>query len=471
MSALTALIGRGADTVLSRHNLRRRIAAAVGALTMVSVLVFGVAVWIVVAVSLRSATDDDLRRTAALFNQLGPERLQAELTDDQQPGLGPDSGLLPTGADRPPVPFIQVIDEQGNSQGSDLPVSAEARAVAGGSSTEHLEDVTLDDRSIRVLTTPAVGLDGRAIRIGTDFSNAVQGLRRARAGTVLAGLLAGLAAALTAWLGAGRLIAPVSAVAKAADDLRREDNLPERLEGEGEDELGRLVGSFNALLDDLQKSRDRQRRLVADASHELRTPLTSLRVKTEFIQSQPGLAAEERQSLLDGAVADLDSLGDLVSELVELAAEGASSERPRLVELADVVTAEVERFRVSSGRTVELVVNPGMVETRPKQITRALSNLLVNADKYSPPDGAITVTQRGPAIEVRDHGPGIPASDRDRAFDRFFRGKGHQSIEGSGLGLAIVESVARSNGGRVWIGEPDQGPGAVVGFTVGPTAG
>jgi two-component system sensor histidine kinase MprB len=194
-------------------------------------------------------------------------------------------------------------------------------------------------------------------------------------------------------------------------------------------------------------------------------------VKIEFVQSQPDLDPTERQRLLAGAVADLESLGDLVSELVELAAEGTSRERPELVELADIVSVEVERFRASSGRAVQLSTTTGLVETRPRQISRALSNLLVNADKYTAPDAAIAVHQDGPRIEVRDNGPGIPQDERELVFDRFHRGKGHQSIEGTGLGLAIVESVARANGGTTWIRDPDDGPGIVVGFSAGPTAG
>jgi signal transduction histidine kinase len=119
---------------------------------------------------------------------------------------------------------------------------------------------------------------------------------------------------------------------------------------------------------------------------------------------------------------------------------------------------------------VTLETTPGVVETRPKQVVRALSNLLINADKYSPPGSPIVVRQQGPRIEVRDHGPGIPTEDRERVFDRFYRGRAHQSIEGSSLGLAIVEAVARANGGAVWAAEPADGePGAVVGLRVGPT--
>ncbi len=449
-----------------RRNLRRRIALTVGAVTTALVLVFGVTAWLLAARSLTTATDDDLRGVASAVESAAEFRPQ--VSDEFDTPLD----VLPEGDDRPAFPYVEILDPFGVQVFGDLPVSDASRGVAIGSRSEEFETVVIDGRSIRLLTT-AVGpeLGGGALRIGIDITNVVEGLRQARVATAIAGLLAGLAAASLAWLLAGRLIAPVTAVADAADHLRRNDDLPDRLEGEGDDELGRLVGSFNALLDDLRQARDQQRRLVADASHELRTPLTSLRVKTEFIQSQPGLPIDERQRLLDGAVADLSALGELVDELVELAAEGATPERARLTDIGQLVTDTVEGFRLSSGRTVEVDIESGLVETRARQVARALTNLLGNAHKYSPQGTTIEVTQRGPRIEVRDHGPGIAPEDRERVFDRFYRGKAHQSIDGSGLGLAIVASVARSNGGRTWVTDPDDGAdGAVVGFSVGPTA-
>ena len=466
-STVTGWLGGGRD-------LRRRAAIAVGVLTTLVVLVFGVTAWLLVGRSLQAATDADLRASAEALLAVGLERAADDspfVTDrgEASEGGGP---VLPSGSERPPVPYVQFLGTDGDALFGELPPSERAVAVARGEAEGFAESVDLDGRVVRVVTVALVDEPGGALRIGTDITNTVEGLRRARVATTGAGLVAGLVTAAVAWLLAGHLIAPVTAVADAADRLRRDDELPDRLTGEGPDELGRLTASFNALLDDLRRSRAQQRRLVADASHELRTPLTSLRVKIEFIQSQPGLATRERQRLLDGAVADLGVLADLVSELVELAADGATPERPRLVDLAELVTAEVDRFRATSGRPVEVSTDPGMVETRPRQIVRALSNLLVNADKYSPAGTPIGVRQNGPRIEVRDRGPGIPAGERALVFDRFYRGRAHQSVDGSGLGLAIVESVARANGGTTWVADaPDGGPGVVVGFSAGPTPG
>ena len=471
--------------LLGGQNLRRRIAVAVGLFTAIAVVIFGASVWLVVGYNLTNAVDNDLRATASLIRSFGGDGFEdrgdasGDLTNADGLSIGPNPeelAQLTVGEGRPPIPFVQLLDRSGAVQFRDdwfgeLVVTEDARAVALGDADEHFELVDVDTRAVRLLTISLSEEEGGgALQIGTDVTNMRDGFQRARIGTILAGLAAGLGAALMAWLFSRRLIAPVRAVAQAADRLRSEQELPERLAGEGPDELGHLITSFNALLDDVSDSRTQQRRLVADASHELRTPLTSLRLKIEFIQAEPDLPSEERERLVAGAVADLKSLGDLVSELVELASEGATNEQPVLTALDQVVRNEVDRFAATSGRQVELSTTPGVVETRPKQVTRALTNLLINADKYSPADQPISVAQTGPRIEVRDHGAGIAAEERERVFDRFYRGQAHQSIEGSGLGLAIVESLAKANGGHTWIADPeDGGAGTVVGFTAGPS--
>lgn len=485
MSVSDEVTGRRWSRLFGGQNLRRRIAVAVGLFTAIAVVIFGASVWIVVGYNLTSAVDNDLRTTAELLQAIGEDRFEnrADNADrrseaDGVPTIGPGAEeleLLAASAGRPPIPFVQLLDRSGTVDTRDdwfgtLEVSDGARAVARGETDEHTELVMVEERTVRLLTVHVDDDQLGALQVGTDVTNMRNGFERARIGTILAGLAAGLGAAMMAWLFSRRLVAPVRAVAEAAERLRSEKELPERLTGEGPDELGHLITSFNALLDDVSDSRTQQRRLVADASHELRTPLTSLRLKIEFIQSEPDLEAEQRQRLVTGAVADLKSLGDLVSELVELASEGATKEQPVLTELSQVVQGEADRFAATSGRRVEVSTTSGAIETRPKQITRALTNLLVNADKYSPAGQPISVRQNGPLIEVRDYGEGISPDDRDRVFDRFYRGRAHQPIEGSGLGLAIVESLAKANGGRTWIADPDDGgAGTVVGFTAGPT--
>lgn len=468
-------------SMLSRLSLRQRIAVAVGLSSFLLTVMFGGTSWAFAISNLEEASDDDLRTAARVVEQIIDQQPTAV---DGVPLPGPfGEGAFDDGTGTG-YRQLQVLAADGSVLGGDnLPVSDEAAALFGEPDTELFEDVEINGRRLRVLT---VGIDGdaaapngpAAIQVAQDVTDLVEGLRRARVGGLVIGILSGLAAALLAWLISGRLVAPVKSVADAADRIRLDQELPDRLEANGlgadssgsKDDLGRLVNSFNGMLDELRSSRAKQERLVADVGHELRTPLTSLRVKTEFLQSQPNLPAEDRQRLVDGSVTELESLTSLVQELLALATDRAPTEEaPVLTELSELVATQVADFRSTSGRTVNVDAASGVVETRPKQVRRALSNLLTNAHKYSPTDQPIDVTVSGSRIEVRDYGPGIPEVERVRVFDRFHRGTQHQSIEGSGLGLAIVAAIAEANGGVTWIRDPEVGEGVVVGFTVGPT--
>lgn len=453
-------------------SVRRRTAAIVGLITIVSFVAIGAAAGLVISRSLRLEADADLRATSQAIRRVGLDeaRQQAEVVGDSDSvaSFGENSfGLI-----------FQLLDEEGRSVeiqqldlAIDLPIGETAVEVATGQRDEAIESVETNGRVIRVITLAVDEPEGvAAMRVGTDVTSDVASARRAWVSITIVGLIAGIVTAGLVWFVLRRMFGPLEALARATAGLRRDKDLPERIDGEGPDEVGRLVASFNAMLEDLQRSRVQQRRLVADASHELRTPLTSLGVKIEFIQSEPGLDPAERQRLLAGARSDLGALRDLVSELIELASDARTTELPVLTEMTELLDEVVERFAASSGRTVHVDSAPVVVETRPKQIARALANVLVNADKYSPSDQPIVVRQRGPRIEVRDFGPGIPPDLRERVFDRFYRGPQHHDVEGSGLGLSIVAAVADSNRGATWIHDPaDGGPGIVVGFSVGPT--
>lgn len=453
-------------------SVRRRTALIVGLITIASFVAIGATAGLVISRSLRLEADADLRATSEAIRRVGLDeaRQQAEAVGDPDSiaSFGEDSfGLI-----------FQLLDDQGRSVddpqmdlATSLPIGDAAVQVATGQRDEAIESVDTGGRVIRVITLAVDEPDGvTAMRVGTDVTSDVASARRAWAGITLVGLLAGIVTAGLVWFVLRRMFGPLEALANAADGLRRDKDVPERIDGEGPDEVGRLVTSFNAMLDDLQRSRIQQGRLVADASHELRTPLTSLGVKIEFIQAEPDLDPAERQRLLAGARSDLGSLRDLVSELIELASDARTAELPVLTEMTALLDEVVGRFAASSGRTVHVDSAPAVVETRPKQVARALANVLVNADKYSPAGQPIVVRQRGPRIEVRDFGPGIPPDLRERVFDRFYRGPQHHDVDGSGLGLSIVAAVADSNNGSTWIDDPvDGGPGVIVGFSAGPT--
>lgn len=211
----------------------------------------------------------------------------------------------------------------------------------------------------------------------------------------------------------------------------------------------------------LDSSLHAQRRLVADASHELRTPLTSLRTNIEVLREPDGLTAVQRRELLDDVSTQLDELGGLVGDLMEIARGEDRRLEPQDVRLDELVGEVVERRRrYSRDLRFETRLEPTVVEGAPERLERAVANLLDNAAKFSPPGSVVEVALEGGALSVRDHGPGIDPVDLPHVFDRFYRSAAARAVPGSGLGLAIVRQTAEAHGGSIRA-DPADGSGTV----------
>jgi two-component system sensor histidine kinase MprB len=192
--------------------------------------------------------------------------------------------------------------------------------------------------------------------------------------------------------------------------------------------------------------------LVADASHELRTPLTSVRTNVEILRRHPDLAAPEREAAIATALAELDELSSLVTDVVALARDGEIAPQAReAFRLDELVADAVERARrAAPGLTFRLTTSEVVVDGVRDRVHRAVSNLLDNARKWSPPGGVIDVDVGADGwVAVRDHGPGFAEADLPYVFDRFYRSSDARGMHGSGLGLAIVRQVAEAHGGAV----------------------
>ena len=271
--------------------------------------------------------------------------------------------------------------------------------------------------------------------------------------------------AIAVWLGwmvARAALRPVRTLTAAAEHVSRTRDLSRRIEAGGTDELSRLGASFNTMLEALDESQRAQRQLVADASHELRTPLTSLRTNMEVLAEVDALAREDRERLLRDVVAQLDELTVLVTDLVDLARGDEPAEISQDVRLDLLVGEAVERFRRhASDKRFVTDLHPTLVVGVAGRLDRAVSNLLDNAAKWSPPGGEVEVAVRDGEVVVRDHGPGIEEADLPFVFDRFYRAPSARGLPGSGLGLAIVRQVAESHRGEV-IAERADGRGTTM---------
>ena len=265
------------------------------------------------------------------------------------------------------------------------------------------------------------------------------------------------------WIIVGQALRPLSSISSAvrartpsALEPLPQRNLPE--------ELVPLVGSLNDLLQRLNRALEAQRQFVADAAHELRSPLTAVQLQLQLVKRAD--STEERALALDRLERGIQRSTRLVQQLLTLARQDpqdadASSTAIDLDRLAREVIADFEPMAQRDGLALTLdSEGPLQVRGDRESLRVMLGNLVDNAIRYTS-QGSVTVRMRAKekavVLEVEDTGAGIPADERARVFDRFYRVPGQKADdEGSGLGLAIVKRVADRHGAGVTL---DSGPG------------
>jgi two-component system sensor histidine kinase MprB len=338
--------------------------------------------------------------------------------------------------------------------------------VALGRNEWSARTVRIDGERYRVVAVPAQS--GQALILAQSLTPTEQMLDRLGLVMLLFGLAGMISAGLAGWAVARNGLRPVRRLTTAVEDIARTERL-DPIPVEGNDEVARLAVAFNSMLTALSASQARQRQLVADAGHELRTPLTSLRTNLDLLaqsDSSTALPPAARKELLDDVRGQISEMTTLIGDLVELARDAPVTPSVEPVELAAVVSQAVARVRRRT-TTAELVVHtePWWVQGDAAALERAVTNLLDNAVKWSPPGGTVTVELRGGTVMVADQGSGIAPEDLPHVFDRFYRSAESRTMPGSGLGLSIVKAVADRHGGAVRAGSADGG-GAAFWFQV-----
>ena len=281
------------------------------------------------------------------------------------------------------------------------------------------------------------------------------------------------------YLLAGRVLAPVGAMADTARKITAE-SLDARLPQDNpRDEFGRLAGVFNDTLSRLDAAFAQMRRFTADASHELRTPLTAIRAVGEAAL-QRSLTVPESREVIGSMLEEVDRLTRLVENLLLLTrAEAGRIPLTRTrVDVAELVSGVAEGLRVlADDKDQELTIDAAdrvVADCDGGILRQGVANVLHNAIKYTPDKGRIRVAVGRAAIgdvliEVEDTGPGIPAAHRERIFERFYRvdvGRSRDS-GGTGLGLAIARWAVEANGGRIEV-ESREGHGTLFRIVLPP---
>ncbi len=294
---------------------------------------------------------------------------------------------------------------------------------------------------------PAVGAEFYELSGSAELRRTLQTL----------GIVLGIFAAATTVVGAllgrwasRRVVQPLDAVASAAARISAGE-LSTRLQSTDDPDLATIVGSFNAMVEALDDRIQRDARFAADISHELRSPLTTLVTSVDVLQRRRDELPPRSQQALDLVTTELDRFRHSLDDLLELGRldAGVAVQQLSDVDLRDLVQhALVDSHREG---TAQVPDEPLVVRVDKQQLNRALYNLFDNADLHAGGLHSVQVERSGPfaVVAVDDTGPGVPAEERERIFERFARAGSRGSRRGTGLGLSLVAETVHAHGGNV----------------------
>jgi two-component system, OmpR family, sensor kinase len=322
---------------------------------------------------------------------------------------------------------------------------------------------------------------GRILVIAVPLRDVDQTLQRLVLVEVLVGVGVILGLIALGWVVIRVGLRPLERMGRVASEIAHGDLTRRVSPDDQRTEVGRLGSSLNEMLGQIEQafeargeSEDRLRRFLSDASHELRTPLASIRGYAELFRLGAADEPEELERAMARIEAEAARMGVLVENLLLLA---RLDELPEMrlvpVDLRELAEHAMQDTRaVAPEREARLTANDAVqVLADPGQLRQVLANLTRNAVIHTPPGTAIELNVRREGehavLEVRDHGPGLPADAGDQVFDRFWRTEGGRSRGrgGSGLGLAIVKAIVEAHHGEVHAGNAPDG-GAVFRVTL-----
>lgn len=445
--------------LILRMPIRIRLTVWYTLLLGIILITFSVLLYLVLKFSLHAQVDRNLEDRA--------QQIGAGIEADTVINLKTGEVFLPKlNIFSSPSILIQVIRIDGslvsstNSAGTaHFPNDAEILA-ANQNGKPIFKTLTVDGTPIRVYSTPiivgpqAVG----AVQVGQSIKVIENTLQQVffllTAGTVAALVLASLVGAFLAWAA----LRPIEKINQAAARIVGAQDLKQRLPfSNTNDEISRLTGTINEMLERLDNFFQAQVRLSADVSHELRTPLTIIRGNIDLLRRGAAFNPDELQETLSIIEGELDRMSRIVADLLLLSqADAGLSLRMQPVEL-DTIILDVYRQAqvVANGVNIQLGHEDlAIVQGDPDRLKQLLINLVTNAIKHTPSGGSVTLSlHREPEwvrISVADTGRGIAPNVLPHIFERFYRAKDVDQ-KGTGLGLSIAQWIAEAHGGQITV--------------------
>lgn len=452
--------------------LRARLALLYTAIVVGILLLFGVAVYLSVSISLTNEIEQSLRNSASRVLPLVYVSDQGELSVNVTPDIE-------FAADT----FIQVWDRENqlransaNVRNLTQPLDPASLNASKPISNDVLLKTESDEIYLRVLTVPLVLGDRPigAIQIGASLA-IVDATQESLVivliiGTLISILIAGLASAISSQ----QALAPLEDVTETALQITRADDLSRRIPytGPPNDEIGQLIHAFNQTLGRLENLFNTQRRFLADVGHELRTPLTVIKGNIDLMKMMKELDEESVESIESEVERMTRLVGDLL--LLSQAESGKLPLHLQLIELDTLLIEVLGQMRVIAKDKVTLQLgemDQVQVCADKDKLKQVFVNLVQNAIHYTPRGGKVVVSLRKSdhqaLVSVSDNGPGISPQDLPYIFERFYRGEKARTRskdgKGFGLGLSIAYWIVKNHDGSI---EVDSKPGEGTTFRV-----
>ncbi|MFD6286063.1 sensor histidine kinase [Streptomyces sp. NPDC060205] len=457
------MIGRLRDTY-RRLRLGTRLALGMGVLSLVVFAVVGTAL----STYMRDYLERQLNDQMKLVQTTQSKDAQAHGTVERRPYYGWYTAVYDVSGDS------AVLRKPSDVPKDTVELTSFAESLARAGATEMSHTTRIEDEGAYRLRACKIG-QGVVLVTAAPLEDIEDTMDQLVTVQVVAFALALLGLVVFGRAVLRRGLQPLSDMAHTARGITSHDftdsaRLPVRADrGNGGPEVEELRTAFNTMLEHIDDSlavrteaEQRLRRFVADASHELRTPLMSVRGYADLFQYAAANEPGERDRHLARLRAEAARMGVLLDDLLLLARlDAAEVEAPLRLEeadLAELVRQAADAFRAThADRPLTVTAASGPVRLRLDvlRIRQVLDNLLTNAAVHTPAGTEVavevSVTSGAAVVRVTDSGPGIPAADQERVFDRFFRIDKARSRDrgGSGLGLAVARSLVRAHGGTI----------------------